>query len=217
MSVMNHWRPNRHHRRPSATMVIALLGTVSVSGCGSASNHPAAKAQASVSAPSRSPTVTTTKTADTTTQSPAGGAATGALGYSRCMRANGVADFPDPSAGPGSGYKLSSGVVSSPAFQSAQAKCRRLVPGGAPGFQSNPSKRTMARLLRIATCMRAHDIHQFPDPRYRRPTHFTPGEYQEITDFDGATLLFPTTMNLQAPAYRQALSACGSPPLGLPH
>ena len=53
--------------------------------------------------------------------------------------------------------------------------------------------------------------------RSSRPRHFTLGAYQEITDFDGATLLFPASMDLQAPAYRQALNACGAPPLGLPH
>jgi hypothetical protein len=75
----------------------------------------------------------------------------------------------------------------------------------------------MAKLLRVARCMRAQGVHQFPDPLYNRPAHLNPDEYQEITDFDGAFLLFPTSMNLQAPAYRQALTACGAPPLGLPH
>ena len=42
-------------------------------------------------------------------------------------------------------------------------------------------------------------------------------ETTEITDFDGAILLFPSTINLYSPAYRQALAACGAPPLGLPH
>ncbi len=132
------------------------------------------------------------------------------------MRAHGVSNFPDPTPGKGSVFKTGSNVVSGPAFQAAQAACQRFMGIGA-GFQANPSKQTMARLLRIATCMRAHGVHQFPDPLYSRPRHFTPGQYQEITDFDGATLLFPTTMNLQAPAYRQALKACGAPPLGLPH
>ena len=132
------------------------------------------------------------------------------------MRAHGVTNFPDPSANGGFAFNTGSGVVSSPTFQTAQATCQKFMGGGA-GFQANPSKQTMAKLLRIATCMRAHRIHQFPDPLYSRPQHFTPGEYQEITDFDGATLLFPTSMNLQAPAYRQALKACGAPPLGLPH
>ena len=44
-----------------------------------------------------------------------------------------------------------------------------------------------------------------------------PAGYQEITDFDGAILLFPSTINLQSPAYRQDLAACGAPPLGLHH
>ena len=39
----------------------------------------------------------------------------------------------------------------------------------------------------------------------------------DITDFDGVILLYPATFNLQAPAYKQALAACGAPPLGLPH
>jgi hypothetical protein len=143
--------------------------------------------------------------------------APGAVAYSKCMRAYGVAGFPDSTPGRGFGFKTSVSVISSPAFHAAQAKCQRLLPGGSPGFQSNPSKPTMAKLLRIANCMRAHGIHQFPDPLYSRPTHFTLGEYQEITDFDGATLLFPASTDLQAPAYRQALNACGAPPLGLPH
>jgi hypothetical protein len=75
----------------------------------------------------------------------------------------------------------------------------------------------MAKLLRIARCMREHGIHQFPDPNYTRPSNITPGKYSVITDYDGAFLLFPRNMDLQAPAYRRALGACGAPPLGLPH
>lgn len=131
------------------------------------------------------------------------------------MRAHGVTDFPDP--GPNGNFVFKTGAIaSSPRFQSAQAACQHLM-GAGPGGGAPPSPQTMAKLLRIARCMRAHGVHQFPDPLYNRPAHFTPGEYQEITDFDGATLLFPTSMNLQAPAYRHALSACGAPPLGLPH
>ena len=63
--------------------------------------------------------------------------------------------------------------------------------------------------------MRQHGISQFPDPRTSVPTDLT--AYQEITDFDGAILLFPSTINLQSPAYRQDLDACGAPPLGLHH
>jgi hypothetical protein len=131
------------------------------------------------------------------------------------MRSHGVTNFPDPT--PGQGLDISPAVSASPAFQAAIGGCQRLFPAGGPGGGAPPSRQTMAKLLRIARCMRAHGVHQFPDPLYTRPRHFTPGAYQEITDFDGATLLFPAEMNLQAPAYRQALAACGAPPLGLPH
>jgi hypothetical protein len=40
---------------------------------------------------------------------------------------------------------------------------------------------------------------------------------QEVTDYDDAILLFPTGLDMHAPAYKQALTACGAPPLGLPH
>jgi hypothetical protein len=63
--------------------------------------------------------------------------------------------------------------------------------------------------------MRQHHILQFPDPRTSVPSDLS--GVDDITDFDGAILIFPATLNLQAPAYRQALTACGAPPLGLPH
>ena len=73
----------------------------------------------------------------------------------------------------------------------------------------------MAKLVTIARCMRQHGVPQFPDPRTSVPSN--PSGFREITDFDGAILLFPSTIDMQAPAYRQALTACGAPPLGLPH
>jgi len=63
--------------------------------------------------------------------------------------------------------------------------------------------------------MRQHGVPQFPDPATSVPSH--PSGVREITDFDGAILLFPSTIDMEAPAYRQALTACGAPPLGLPH
>jgi hypothetical protein len=65
--------------------------------------------------------------------------------------------------------------------------------------------------------MRQHGISQFPDPRTSMPSNPSPGEYSEITDYDDAILLFPRTINMHAPAHKQALTACGAPPLGLPH
>ena len=99
-------------------------------------------------------------------------------------------------------------------------KCRKLLPGGGPpvpGTQTHPAAQTLEKLRMIAQCMRQHGVPQFPDPRTSVPANPFDSGAGVITDFDGAILLFPSTMNLQAPAYKQALTACGAPPLGLHH
>ncbi len=135
------------------------------------------------------------------------------------MRADGVSNFPDPNAG--GGFSLGAGIdPSSPAFTAAQAKCQKILPGGGlpgPGSTTHPSAQTLAKLLRIARCMRQHGVPQFPDPVTSVPSNPLGAGINQITDFDGAILLFPSTINLQAPAYKQALTACGAPPLGLAH
>jgi hypothetical protein len=137
------------------------------------------------------------------------------------MRASGVPNFPDPAPGGTFAFQANGAVnLNSPAFQTAQAKCRNLLPGGGPpvpGTQTHPSAQTMAKLLRIAECMHQHRVPDFPDPRTSVPANVGSGGPGVITNFDGAILLFPSTLNLQAPAYRQALTACGAPPLGLAH
>jgi hypothetical protein len=134
------------------------------------------------------------------------------------MRASGVPNFPDPQPGRGLLFNASGINAAAPAVAAAQVKCRKLLPGGGPpgpGSTTHPSAQTLAKLFAIARCMRQHGISQFPDPRTSVPLNLA--GYDQITDFDGAILLFPSTMNLQTPAYRQALSACDAPPLGLPH
>jgi len=137
------------------------------------------------------------------------------------MRSNGVPDFPDPKSGAGALFDLPAGTSpASPAFRTAKAKCESLLPGGrppVPGSRTDPSAQTLAKLLKIARCMRAHGVPQFPDPLTAVPSNPNAGAPVDITDFDGAILVFPSAIDTQAPAYRQALTACGAPPLGLPH
>jgi hypothetical protein len=135
------------------------------------------------------------------------------------MRANGVVNFPDPKPGGGAVFAISIGTIPQRRrSETARAKCQKLIGGGprGPGSTTHPSTQTLVKLRKIAACMRAHGISEFPDPRTSVP-ELTAGEPGEITDFDGAILVFPATINIQAPAYRQALTACGAPPLGLPH
>ena len=141
----------------------------------------------------------------------------GALAFAGCMRANGVPNFPDPQPGGGQLFQIPAGAnPDAPAFTAARAKCQHLLNAGGTGSGPPPSDQTLAKLVRIARCMCQHGISDFPDPRTSAPASIPPGIAQEI-NFDGAILLLPLTLNLQAPAYRQALTACGAPPLGFQH
>ncbi|MGO9960380.1 MAG: hypothetical protein ACLP50_31130 [Solirubrobacteraceae bacterium] len=203
----------------------ALLSGVLVAGCGGSSHSPTAAAVGDVTSSVSTVAAATTTSARSTTSrgatssgpsSASGGS--GAVAFANCMRANGVPNFPDPQPGGGELFEIPAGAnPAAPAFRAAHAKCQKLMPnGGAPGSGPPPSDQTLAKLPRIAVCMRQHSISDFPDPRTSAPASLPPG-IAEITNFDGAVLLFPQTLNTQAPAYRHALTACGAPPLGLPH
>ncbi len=82
-----------------------------------------------------------------------------ALAFARCMRAHGVADFPDPAR---NGQVSAVGVnPNSPEVQAAGRSCQSVLPGGNPAAQFAQG---LARGLRFSRCMRAHGIPDFPDP-----------------------------------------------------
>ena len=82
-----------------------------------------------------------------------------ALAFSKCMRAHGVPNFPDP----GSDGQFSGNGIDkqSPQLQSAADACQSLLPGRNPPA-AVAHARTQA--LRFSRCMRAHGILNFPDP-----------------------------------------------------
>jgi hypothetical protein len=204
-------------RRARLLAVATLLSGILVAGCGGSSATPTAATLAGAGPPAPS---TTSTGAGTSTAAAATVAGSPGLAFAECMRSNGVPNFPDPIPGRGLLFRTGAGInPASPVVKAAQAKCRKLLPTGppGPGSTTNPSAQTLAKLLAIAVCMRQRGIRQFPDPRTSVPSNFSPAVYDDITDFDGAILLFPVTINLQSPAYKQALAACGAPPLGLPH
>ena len=149
--------------------------------------EPAARRRTTGGATSGSTTTASNTTASTSTSgrgkagshSTVAKAGSGPLAFAKCMRANGVTNFPDPSTGRGPLFNTAEVVTSSPAFRAAQAKCQKLMGGGlpVPGSTTHPSARTLAKLRRIAVCMRGHGVPQFPDPRTVRPIppHRLPG------------------------------------------
>ncbi|MBV8429676.1 MAG: hypothetical protein JO244_00825 [Solirubrobacterales bacterium] len=138
-----------------------------------------------------------------------GSAADPGIRFSDCMRAHGLANFPDP--GSGGGIQIPNGVnPQAPAFQAAQNACFKLLPGGGPG-RGQPSEQRKQELLRLARCMRSHGFSTFPDPTATPPS---PGPGLGIAfGAPGAFIAVPQTM-LQSPGFQQAAQACGFPGAG---
>ena len=128
------------------------------------------------------------------------------------MRANGVPVFPDPSAGGGFQFQPGSGVdPSSPAFEAAQAACRKFLPTGglAPGTATHPSAQWLAHMVKVSECMRRHGISDFPDPTTTVPSKFPANGV--ISDIEGVILVFPATIDTQSALLVRAAKACGFP------
>lgn len=83
-----------------------------------------------------------------------------AVAFSRCMRAHGVPDFPDPASRGGVPKVTPQQVgVSDYRFRAAQTACASL---RQPAQAQEPQ--IMTGLLNFARCMRAHGIPDWPDP-----------------------------------------------------
>jgi hypothetical protein len=162
-------RPRHAHVVLLGTLVLSLL----VAGCGAASRSPGV---ASLGAPGATDSPTRgAPPGSTPSASPGvdnGGQAIligggGGLKFSQCMRAHGVANFPDPNGQGVTQFGPTSGInPQSATFQSAAQACRSAVRGKAP--QLSPAQQAKARrqVLAFSTCMRKHGIPDFPDPTF---------------------------------------------------
>lgn len=122
------------------------------------------------------------------------GNSSAALQFSKCMRAHGVSDFPDPGSGGGLNFNASNVNLNSPTFQAAQRACQKYFSAGTPTGQV--LTQDLDHLLRYARCMRSHRVINFPDPVLR--SGLPPG-------FD-----FPPNMDLTSPAFLAADHVCHS-------
>jgi hypothetical protein len=127
--------------------------------------------------------------------------------FADCMRAHGVARFPDPGAGAGIEIPIGSGInPQSPAFQSAQKACAKLLPGGGPPRSASEGQKLA--MVRLARCMRTHGVPTFPDPRTTAPG---PGTgFALAFGAPGSFIAVPQSL-LQSPAFNGAAAACNFP------
>jgi hypothetical protein len=103
------------------------------------------------------------------------------------MRAHGVPNFHDPTAG-GSAPTGGGDTVDkrSTAFRAAQQACQS-VQAKLADLKPRPSR---AAQVREAECMRSHGVPNFPDP------------------LPGGGFSYPSTVNPQSPAAQRANAAC---------
>jgi len=127
---------------------------------------------------------------------------------SKCMRANGLSNFPDPIQGSG-GLGFPGGVVlsstgqltvdgvsfSGPALKKAQAVCKEFLPGGG-GPPPALTAQQRRHALELATCMRAHGVPNFPDPGSGGPGPGTANKQSLISESS-------------SPAFQHAVHVCG--------
>jgi hypothetical protein len=130
------------------------------------------------------------------------------LAFSRCMRAHGVTNFPDPTGHGGLTIRPGAGIdPQSPAFQAAQKACQNIVPDGGGPPKMTASQRAAA--LRFAECMRANGVPSFPDPA------LDASGAKRVLVVRGMVFALTAQVDPQSPAFRQAAPRCGvHPPPG---
>jgi len=222
-------RPTTPTSSPRARGLVAvvLVGGMLLAACGGGSGNPgiAAVASTTTTAAPAGATAPTPSGSSTATGGSAGGAhgsatsaavQAGVLAFSKCMRASGVPNFPDPR--PGGGLLISTGDgidASSPAFKTAQAKCGKLMPGGAPpapGAQTHPAPQVLSQMLKVAGCMRGHGVADFPDPRTSVPSNIRAalGGPGTVSVIDGVVFVLPARIE-QSPLFVHAAKVCAFP------
>jgi hypothetical protein len=153
-------RPRRRPRGVAGALVVALAGVALLAAACGGGSPGALVAHTGA---------TTSSTAASGNGSTGSGRSGGLLAYSKCMRAHGLPNFPDPnsqgviegqssSASGGSANELN---PNSPTYQAAQKACQKYASGGTtPADQTQQLKEA----LKYSTCMRSHGVTGFPDP-----------------------------------------------------
>lgn len=130
------------------------------------------------------------------------------IALSKCMRAHGVTNFPDPS---GHGINLEGTGINprSPAFRAAQTPCFKLMPGGGPNSQK-ASAAQIRQADATAACMRAHGVSGFPDPIISTGTpYLDPANYSSLEAGGGMIIAIAKSIDERSPAFVKAAKTCG--------
>ncbi len=142
--------------RPRASrtlLVLPLLLGLAVTGCAGNDQDGEQVATAGGGTPAASPTASAVQVSDEDRQRE----------FAKCMRENGMPDFPDPEPGGGGGFRVR--VPAGQDREKAQAameKCRSLMPNGGKPMKLDPEQ--VEKVRQLARCMRENGVPNFPDP-----------------------------------------------------
>jgi hypothetical protein len=141
----------------TAAAIIAMGGlALLAAACGSSSGSHVAQ-------------VDSTTTPSTSSSTPSGASAhqNAAVASARCVRSQGVPNWPDPnSSGVFDKSKLTAKQLGagSSRIQAAQSACNHLLPNGGSGPSPARVQQERAQGLQFAHCVRSHGVPNFPDP-----------------------------------------------------
>jgi hypothetical protein len=151
-------------KKPRALATLALVALISAigAGCGSSAPSETTGTASPAGTSGTSGAARPTSTSSTPREK--------AMKFSRCMRDNGIKDFPDPDPsgeltidaianGAAAGSSLD---PSTAAFKKAIGACKDLQPPGFTGHKRSAGEQKYA--LKFAQCMRDNGIKDFPDP-----------------------------------------------------
>jgi hypothetical protein len=156
-------------RQRPALAIVAVAAGVAIAGCGS--NSP---------------------TATQSAKQFASHALSKQVAFAQCMRTHGVSGFQDPTLkrsalGVGVSQGVSASVAQSPAFNSANHACQKLLPPGSQGPGNQPVTAAQhAQMVKFAACVRARGVTNMPDPAANGVFHLPPGINQDAPAFQSA-------------------------------
>jgi hypothetical protein len=204
----------RRSARLGGLTLVTLAATLGLAACGG-SRSPAVANLGMTTTGNTGSNTTTTGTSGRGAPESQAQLQQSALKFSQCMRSHGVPNFPDPAPSGGFVFPVGSGLSpSSPAVQSAQAKCQKYMGGGlpGPGTVEHPSAQWLAQMVKAAACMRRHGYPDFPDPRTSVPANpFGGSGAGVISDIDGVIFLFPSSIDTTSPRFYRTADACRFP------
>ncbi|HEY0871253.1 MAG TPA: hypothetical protein VGD55_12705 [Acidothermaceae bacterium] len=182
-----------------AVLAVALLAPITLlaTACTSGS-HSASVARLSAA---------TTTASSSSSSAAASDLATQALAFARCLRANGLPNWPDPlSNGTFDKSKLQATGYSTAQTRAVEdGPCKSILPTTAP---SSPNSQTITTqqqqdYINAVACMRAHGFSNFPDPTFSG---------------DHVTLTPPPGVDTNSTQFTQAQHICKQLiPAGLPY